>query len=716
MGSLAERSGAASFRVPLPTGALDIPFPHDRVLHHEAGLYLDRLLRPLARVSGAIDRAMALRLRRLRERCDYKRLGYARFADYAREQLGLAVRTAQEMVRLGRGLERLPLLDAALAAGRVTWTGALQVVRVAKEEDEAQWVSLAEHLSVRELQQKVAEALASSADAKSGATVEPGKPATSGRAAAPSEPATPAESATPAEPTKDEGVVADADADDPLRRLRVQCAWSVARLWHAAIELCGMVVGGPMAEGEAPEYVLAELLSGLPPVPNEGVAPYRSPAPVVRGMGLDLWQGCGPRPVAPLAKQLSSRVLSSEQHRRIEKMLDLVDGPIPDDPLQIDGSLKALIKARTQLELDLARLLRNFRAFGLARHIGFRTFKEYVSERLGISVDRARFLARLDDRLIRFSEVRGAVRRGEIGTVAALLVCRVARRGRTEKAWIERARRRTVERLRREIEWAERETGKSWGGGVMPPPPGRLPSELDAVTEELIAARDAAAVGEGSDAPVSPTRDQRSESQGDPWGDQDDETFAHPVHEGRPVRVDFRLRESAVELWEEVKQRLCVASGRWGVSDEQVLYEAALAFLVTYLPLWLHEVEHGDPIAVRDRFQCLAPGCTNRCGSGHHIRYRSQVGPDDEWNLAFLCHTHHLELLHQRGFIRVTGRAPDDLLFELGIRPDGTATEVFVNEERVADPETLVPGTPRRSRGKTDNPVRRQCVEPEVVH
>ena len=172
------------------------------------------------------------------------------------------------------------------------------------------------------------------------------------------------------------------------------------------------------------------------------------------------------------------------------------------------------------------------------------------------------------------------------------------------------------------------------------------------------------------------------------------------------MRVDFRLRESAVELWQEVKQRLCVAGGGAGVSDEQVLYEAALAFLLTYLPLWLHEVEYGDPIAVRDRFQCLVPGCTNRCGSGHHLRYRSHGGPDDEWNLAFLCHTHHLELLHQRGFIRVTGRAPDDLLFELGIRPDGTAMEVFVNEERVDDRAALVPGTTELSPTNTDRDLR----------
>jgi len=58
-----------------------------------------------------------------------------------------------------------------------------------------------------------------------------------------------------------------------------------------------------------------------------------------------------------------------------------------------------------------------------------------------------------------------------------------------------------------------------------------------------------------------------------------------------------------------------------------------------------------------------------------------------------MCHTHHLELLHDRRFIRVHGRAPDHLVFELGIRPDGTAMEVFVNEERIDDREIGVHGT-----------------------
>jgi hypothetical protein len=376
----------------------------------------------------------------------------------------------------------------------------------------------------------------------------------------------------------------------------------VARLWHAAIELCGMVVGGPMAEGEAAEYVLADLLSGLPPVPDDGVAPHRPPAPVVAGMKKELNSGRGRRPVAPLSEELGSRVLSAHEHRRVEKMLALVCDDAPEDPLELDRSMKALIRARVELELDLARLLRNFRAYGLARHIGFRGFGDYVAERLGISIARAQFLVRLDNRLIWYPEVRRAVSSGEIGTVAALLVCRVATED-TEKAWIERARRRTVERLKKEVEWAERESGRTYVGGAMPPPPGRLPSELDTVTAELIAAREgtpdersnaegsspeglnavgspsdgsdtAGAPTEGSNAGGAPTTElntagaptegssaggppsdgsntagapaEGSSAGGLPTHQRQDEMFAHPVHAGRPVRVDFRLRESVL--------------------------------------------------------------------------------------------------------------------------------------------------------------------------
>jgi hypothetical protein len=323
-------------------------------------------------------------------------------------------------------------------------------------------------------------------------------------------------------------------------------------MWAAALELCEIVVGGPMAEGEAPEYVLADLLSGLP-AGGAGAgwsSVHPCSVPLVSRVPQSLWVGRGPLPVARLARELGSRVLSESEHRRIEQLLELVEADEAQgsaDPFAIDRRLRALVAARSELELDLARLLRLFRSFNLSRHVGFDGFKDYVGERLGISAARADFLVRLDFRLAEFREVAGAVRRGEIGTVAALLVCRVARRDSTERAWIERARRRTVLRLRKEVEWAERERGKTWHGEVLPPAPGRLPSELDAVTEEILAglrsdaSSGAAATGDeagsaGAEA-CAETFAHGAERVGP-------ETFARGARWGRPWRVEFRLRQS----------------------------------------------------------------------------------------------------------------------------------------------------------------------------
>ena len=94
-----------------------MPHQRRRVLRFEAGLYLDPLLCRLTRASGTVDRALARGLRRLRTSRGYVRLGYARFADYTRERIDMSVRTAQEMIRLATGLERLSLLDAAVTEG-----------------------------------------------------------------------------------------------------------------------------------------------------------------------------------------------------------------------------------------------------------------------------------------------------------------------------------------------------------------------------------------------------------------------------------------------------------------------------------------------------------------------------------------------------------------------------------------------------------------------
>lgn len=73
--------------------------------------------------------------------------------------------------------------------------------------------------------------------------------------------------------------------------------------------------------------------------------------------------------------------------------------------------------------------------------------------------------------------------------------------------------------------------------------------------------------------------------------------------------------------------------------------------------------------AIRDRDLgwCLVPGCSRPATDAHHVLFRSLGGGDEPENLASLCSPHHLRGVHM-GNVRVRGRAPDGLVWELGER------------------------------------------------
>ncbi len=59
------------------------------------------------------------------------------------------------------------------------------------------------------------------------------------------------------------------------------------------------------------------------------------------------------------------------------------------------------------------------------------------------------------------------------------------------------------------------------------------------------------------------------------------------------------------------------------------------------------------------------PGCSRRAVHSHHIVPRSRGGSDDPENQVALCACHHLRGIHG-GYIRVWGRAPGELVWEVG--------------------------------------------------
>ena len=105
------------------------------------------------------------------------------------------------------------------------------------------------------------------------------------------------------------------------------------------------------------------------------------------------------------------------------------------------------------------------------------------------------------------------------------------------------------------------------------------------------------------------------------------------------------------------------------------LLTAAAHFVETWI-VNLKEVKtRARQIAARDRFRCQVPGCSRPAAHAHHIEFRSHGGSDDPENLISLCAAHHEYGIHG-GLMRVTGTAPDKLVWEFGLRRSWAETAV----------------------------------------
>jgi hypothetical protein len=84
---------------------------------------------------------------------------------------------------------------------------------------------------------------------------------------------------------------------------------------------------------------------------------------------------------------------------------------------------------------------------------------------------------------------------------------------------------------------------------------------------------------------------------------------------------------------------------------------------------WQSLPRHRDPIFARDGWRCAVPACSSRRNlHDHHLLFRSRGGGNARDNRITVCAWHHLRGIHQ-GRVRAWGRAPDDITWELGVRP-----------------------------------------------
>jgi hypothetical protein len=289
------------------------------------------LRRALARIAGAFVRRRA-----------WEPLGFARPGDYARERPGLSARELHDLAHVDTALAKLPAIDAALATGRLGWTKARLLCRVATPEDEAGWLAAAGRLSAAALAREVRAIDVGSLEAGS------------------------------ADPTDDE----------PGERevLRVRAPTHVKAKWGNVKRTLRRVVGEWLPTETCAELVAAEVLSAIRlEVDPEALPPL---AQRVRTDAADPTQTPGPVPCPPAARSPFVEAF--------------VAGLENADGRELDRRLCRAAALEQRLLAGIGPLLL---AFADARghfDLGFRSLDAYARERVGISPRKARALLRVE--------------------------------------------------------------------------------------------------------------------------------------------------------------------------------------------------------------------------------------------------------------------------------------------------------------------------------
>jgi hypothetical protein len=126
--------------------------------------------------------------------------------------------------------------------------------------------------------------------------------------------------------------------------------------------------------------------------------------------------------------------------------------------------------------------------------------------------------------------------------------------------------------------------------------------------------------------------------------------------------VPVRLRSLLRQAFDAVRN----AEGRWLPAGE-CLVRIAEHCLEVWKPMAVGLSTLPKKILARDRGRCQVPGCSRAAVHAHHIVFRSAGGSDAPENLVSLCAAHHQRGIHM-GRVRVRGRAPDGLRWELGVQ------------------------------------------------
>jgi HNH endonuclease len=146
----------------------------------------------------------------------FRSIGCATIQQYAQQKLGFSKNKTYRFMRLVAELDRLPRLHRAVSTGKLGWTKALEVSKVASAETEKEWIDEAQSCSKHELEAKVNQVRVR---AKAARTANPQQPRLPVHPVPPGPPAPDLAARSPAESTATEGTESDLNLLDGLSTL-----------------------------------------------------------------------------------------------------------------------------------------------------------------------------------------------------------------------------------------------------------------------------------------------------------------------------------------------------------------------------------------------------------------------------------------------------------------------------------------------------------------
>jgi hypothetical protein len=545
----------------------------------------------------------------------WRPLGFRRLPDYAAERLGMRARSLQEDARVIAALELLPQIRAALETGAIRWTHARLISAVATPASETAWLGLALVSTSRQLAELVKAARQQGASSPA-ASVESGE-ADAGPDACAS--AYASSSASP-DAASSSALPGDNEAADPPLFWSILVTRAGRRLWRTVGDLASRMCGVDVPASRVAEAVAAEAMTW-----DAWEPPLAEPLPrrtARRRAGGDELSGH--------VSGTDTSFVSCEPDPDLHNLLLHLDAA---DEHEVDRRLRSVRSSMQRIDAELGAVLRRAFEHGVPRRLGFADLRLYAEARLGICGSKAMALVRLDRQCAQRSPaLLRAYREGRVTWLAATTLLSVISR-QHEEAWIERATQVTLRRLEADVSWALDRADDTGGKAWQAPPP----LELE-VTADALRRCDPADI------------QMRAHPQ------TDLESFGRRVD----ARIGIVMPASiAAVLDDAIEGCRHAIEPRWR-GFERILAHAWL----TWMALPRHEVA----VYARDSHRCQTPGCRSRGPlHAHHAWFRSKGGPDFDWNLTSVCEEHHRAI--HRGEIRVSGRAPDGLVWELGCRP-----------------------------------------------